>query len=116
MFWLGIGQIVGSAEALFTAYSRGDTSVIPVIDKFVRDFSVAIANTISLLNPEKVVIGGGVSDSMGSVIQRIREEVGRLTPIQADICLANLGGKAGALGAINFASKKIEEQDIQVKK
>lgn len=43
---------------------------------------------------------------MGSVIQRIREEVGRLTPIQADICLANLGGKAGALGAINFASKK----------
>ena len=111
-----LDQIVGSAEALFTAYSRGDTSVIPVIDKFVRDFSVAIANTISLLNPEKVVIGGGVSDSMGSVIQRIREEVGRLTPIQADICLANLGGKAGALGAINFASKKIEEQDIQVKK
>ncbi len=43
-------------------------------------------------------------------------EVGRLTSIQADICLANLGGKAGALGAINFASKKIEEQDIQVKK
>ena len=111
-----LDQIVGSAEALFTAYSRGDASVIPVIDKFVRDFSVAIANTISLLNPEKVVIGGGVSDSMGSVIQRIREEVGRLTPIQADICLANLGGKAGALGAINFASKKIEEQDIQVKK
>ena len=111
-----LDQIVGSAEALFTAYSRGDNSVIPVIDKFVRDFSVAIANTISLLNPEKVVIGGGVSDSMGSVIQRIREEVGRLTPIQADICLANLGGKAGALGAINFASKKIEEQDIQVKK
>ena len=30
--------------------------------------------------------------------------------------LRNLGGKAGALGAINFASKKIEEQDIQVKK
>lgn len=84
-----LDQIVGSAEALFTAYSRGDASVIPVIDKFVRDFSVAIANTISLLNPEKVVIGGGVSDSMGSVIQRIREEVGRLTPIQADICLAN---------------------------
>mgnify|MGYP001435326995 CR=1 FL=1 len=115
MFWLGTGSNCWFGRSIITAYSRGDASVIPVIDKFVRDFSVAIANTISLLNPDSV-IGGGVSDSMGSVIQRIREEVGRLTPIQADICLANLGGKAGALGAINFASKKIEEQDIQVKK
>ena len=73
-----LDQIVGSAEALFTAYSRGDASVIPVIDKFVRDFSVAIANTISLLNPEKVVIGGGVSDSMGSVIRRFERRLAGL--------------------------------------
>ena len=39
-----------------------------------------------------------------------------MTPIQADVCLANLGGKAGALGAINFASIQIEQQDIQVQK
>ena len=41
----------------------------------------------------------------GSVIQRIREEVGRLTSIQADICLANLGGKAGALEQLILLQK-----------
>ena len=62
------------------------------------------------------MIGGGVSDSMGAVIHRIREEVARMTPIQSDVCLASLGGRAGALGAINFASTQIEQQDIQVQK
>ena len=86
------------------------------MERFVRDFSVEIANSISLLNPARVVIGGGVSESMGVVIYRIREEVGRLTPIHAEICLATLGAKAGALGAINFASTLIEQQDIQIRK
>ena len=77
---------------------------------------MAIANCISLMNPSKVVIGGGVSDSMDVVIQRIQEEVAQLTPLQADVCLASLGARAGALGAINYASTQIEQLDIQVKR
>lgn len=111
-----LDQFSGSAENLFSAYSRGEKEVTEIIERFVRNFSVAIANSISLLNPSKVVIGGGVSDSMGAVIHRIREEVARMTPIQSDVCLASLGGRAGALGAINFASTQIEQQDIQVQK
>ena len=49
-----------TAEELFQAYRRGDPQGIEVIEKFILDFSVAIANCISLLNPAKVVIGGGV--------------------------------------------------------
>ena len=69
----------------------------------------------SLLNPAKVVIGGGVSDSMDTVIHQIQEEVAQLTPIPTDICLASLGARAGALGAINYAATQIEQQDIQVR-
>lgn len=105
---------LGSAEQLFAAYSHGDSEVKDIVEKFIRDFSVAIANSISLLNPTKVVIGGGVSDSMLSVIHEIRDEVSRILPIPSDVCLASLGSKAGALGAINFASTQIEQQDIQI--
>lgn len=105
-----------TAEELFQAYRRGDPQGIEVIEKFILDFSVAIANCISLLNPAKVVIGGGVSDSMDTVIFRIRDEVAQMTPMQADICLATLGVRAGALGAISYASHQIEQQDIQVQR
>ncbi len=111
-----LDQFGGSAEELFLEYSKGSQGAVEIMERFVRDFSVAIANSISLLNPARVVIGGGVSESMGVVIYRIREEVGRLTPIHAEICLATLGAKAGALGAINFASTLIEQQDIQIRK
>ena len=105
-----------TAEELFQAYRRGDPQGIEVIEKFILDFSVAIANCISLLNPAKVVIGGGVSDSMDTVIFRIRDEVAQMTPMQADICLATLGVRAGALGAISYASHQIDQQDIQVQR
>ena len=114
------GTALGShgygTEELFKAYRRGETAVNGIIEEFIQDFSVAIANCISLMNPSKVVIGGGVSDSMDVVIQRIREEVAQLTPLQADVCLASLGVRAGALGAINYASTQIEQLDIQVKR
>lgn len=105
-----------TAEELFRSYREGDEQVISIIEKFITDFSVAIANCISLLNPSKVVIGGGVADSMETVIFRIKSEVAQMTPIHADVCLATLGGKAGALGAISFASDQIEQQDIKVQR
>lgn len=111
-----LGQHGCLAEELFLAYQNQDARAVKIIDKFIREFSVSIANCISLLNPEKVVIGGGVSDSLTAVVGRIREEVARMTPIQADVCLASLGAKAGALGAINFASTQIEQQDIQIQR
>lgn len=105
-----------TAEELFQAYRRGDKDVVKVMEQFVMDFSVAIANCISLMNPTKVVIGGGVSDSMDTVIFRIRNEVAQMTPIQADVCLASLGIRAGALGAISFAADQIEQLDIKVQR
>ena len=69
-------------------------------------FSVAIANTISLLNPEKVVIGGGVSDSMGICDSADSRGGWQAYANSGGYLFGNLGGKAGALGAINFASKK----------
>ena len=105
-----------STEELFKAYRSGKTEVNHIIEEFIQDFSVAIANCISLMNPAKVVIGGGVSESMDIIIHRIQEEVAQLTPLQGDVCLATLGARAGALGAINYASTQIEQLDIQVKR
>ena len=114
------GTALGShgctAEELFQAYRQGEEKAGRIVDQFVTDLSVSIANCVSLLNPSKIVIGGGVSDSIEPVIHRIQNEVARMTPIQVDVCLASLGTRAGALGAINYASCQIEQQDIQVQR
>lgn len=103
-----------TADRLFAACCGGEPEAEALSESFIGELSVALANSISLLNPARVVIGGDVAESMGPVIGRLRDEVERLTPIRADICLASLGARAGALGAIDFAVTQIEQQDIRV--
>ena len=78
-------------EELFAAYGQGDREAARVVEPFIRDLSVAIANCVSLLGPAKAVIGGDVSEQMSPVIYRLREEVERLTPIRADVWEAGPG-------------------------
>lgn len=96
-------------HVLFEKYSQGDKGASEIIDEFIAELAVFITNSINLLNPEKVVIGGGVSESMDVVINEIREMVMNLTPIKTNISLAKLKGDAGALGAIAFMFKLIED-------
>lgn len=99
-----------SPEVLFQKYSHGEQQVISIVDSFVVELSVFIANATNLINPERVIIGGDVSESMDIVINQISELVTNLTPIKTEISLARLGGDAGALGAIAFMFKQIENQ------
>lgn len=97
-----------SPDQLFVEYAQGKIDATAIIENFILQLSINIANAVNLLNPEFVLIGGGVSESMDIVIEKLQESVNRLTPIKTKIGLATLGGDAGGLGAIAFAFKEIE--------
>jgi glucokinase len=98
-----------SSENLFKNYYLQDELAIKIIDEFILQFSITLANVTSLLNPELIVIGGGVSESMSGLIDIINKKVSELTPIPIEIKLAQLKGNSGALGSIAYAFKKIQE-------
>jgi glucokinase len=69
---------------------------------------MGVANLISALNPEAVVLGGGLMVGAGDLLlDRIRAEVPRWAqPIAASQCrieLTQLGEAAGLLGAARLA-------------
>ena len=103
-----------SSDELFQRYQEGDAEAKQIVDRFVLDLSLAIANSVSLINPTKVVIGGGVSESLGCVIDQIREKVEMLTPVRTEICLASLGSMAGALGAVGYMIAQLENEDLRL--
>lgn len=49
-----------SAYDLFAHYSSGDSIAVTVLKKAVQFWGMASANLVSLLNPEKVIWGGGI--------------------------------------------------------
>lgn len=95
------------AHELFEMYTHGEQKAVEIISLFVTDLSMGIANMVSLLNPQKVIIGGGVSRSLPVCLDLIRSTVASLTPIPTTIELTVLGEEAGAVGAAAFALEQM---------
>jgi predicted NBD/HSP70 family sugar kinase len=104
-----LSQYGGSSEELFARYSHGDEEAYAIIEEFITNLGIMIANCVSLLNPERVIIGGGVSDALSPIMPKLTELVDSLTLIKTEIKLATLGAKAGAFGAIAYMIEQVEQ-------
>jgi glucokinase len=105
-----IAQRFGAADAgaVIAAARSGDANARAAIDHAARYLGMGIANLISLLNPEAIVLGGGVMQGGGDLLlDPVRREALRWAqPIAARRCrieLTQLGEDAGLLGAARLA-------------
>lgn len=98
-----------TVDAVFAAAADGDARAADAISTMVGHLAHAIANTITVLVPERVVIGGGIATAGDALFAPLRAEVARrLTLVPPDWCEivpAELGTYAGAIGAALWASE-----------
>lgn len=90
-----------NAQRIIAAAAAGDAECLSAMDDFHARFGQAIANLLAVLDPDIVVIGGGLSH-LDSLYTRGVEEVARrvfsddlTTPIVRNL----LGDSAGVIGA-----------------
>ncbi len=92
-----------TVEAAVRAADAGDARAIQGLADIGRYLGIGIANAIILINPERVVLGGGVAGAGERIIGPIRAEIARRVNVTAwqsiDIVTAELGTRAGAVGA-----------------
>lgn len=93
---------------VFVEYRKGNERVVPVVERFIKNLSVMVANSIAMLNPDCVVIGGEVSEYMDEELKQIRDNVSAFVPIQAEIRRAKLGTSAFNLGAIAYTLVSVD--------
>lgn len=99
-----------SVQTLFKGYEQKEPRAVQTVQRFITHLSIGISNMVSLLNPEKVIIGGEVSDHLRPVLDEVRAEVRKLTPIRSAIETTVMGPEAGALGVIAYAFD--QEQNV----
>lgn len=66
-----------TARDVFLAYGRGDPVAVRVLDEAVAYWGMAVANLVSLFNPDTIILGGGVFGPAARFLDRIREEAMR---------------------------------------
>ena len=95
------------AADVFVAYDRNDRIACEVIDNAIELWGMAVANLVSLFNPEIIVFGGGVFGPAAKFLDRIQSEANRWAqPIsiqQVKLVASSLGADAGLYGAGRLA-------------
>jgi glucokinase len=92
-----------TAEAGVLAAQDGDDQALDGLAEIGQWLGIGIANLIVVLNPDRVVVGGGIANAGLLLLDPIRDEVRRrvrVTNLDAvEIVNAELGTWAGAVGA-----------------
>ena len=92
-----------NAKIVIDAARAGDEAAKAVFGGYVQALAVGIINIINMLDPEVIVLGGGVSAAGEFLLDAVREAVKPMvffkTMPYARIELAQLGNDAGIIGA-----------------
>ena len=95
------------ATTVIRAARGGDKLAIKVVNDTCRWLGRGVANLISILNPEAVVIGGELGVALKNSFDEIREEARRWaapeSARQCRILAASVGENAGVIGAARLA-------------
>lgn len=96
-----------SAEAVVAAARAGNEAALDALQQAADYLALGIASLISLLDPDMVVLGGGLMQASDLMLERIRSQALRWTqPIAAGVVRIEktaLGEDAGLLGAARLA-------------
>ena len=92
-----------TAEAVFSAARRGDPAALRAVEAEARFLAVGLTAVAAVLDPELVIVGGGVGRSGDLLLEPIERELHALSPFRPRILLGALGEDGVLHGAIATA-------------
>jgi predicted NBD/HSP70 family sugar kinase len=95
------GQL--TAKAVFDAARAGDSAAVRAVRLEGERIAYTVAAAAAVLDPDLVVLGGGVGHSIDLLLRPVRETLRTLTPLRPKIVPSRLGEDAVLLGAVATA-------------
>jgi len=93
------GQGLGAREVLARA-ATGDARASDIVDSAAAALGAGLAWAVSLVDPELIVLGGGLGSSGGRWLEQVRKRYERLVrPGAPALNVAELGADSGVIGA-----------------
>lgn len=93
-----------SGETIINAAINGDETASQLIDEYTEYLAAGISSFVSIFRPEKVILGGGLSNAGDVLFRPVREKLKQMTFGAEEIGIpevvgAKLGNDAGIIGA-----------------
>jgi len=102
-----------TAKDVFDAAKQNDAFALEIIEYMAFHLGLSLANLANGLNPEKIVIGGGVSKAGKLLVAKVENYMRRFAfPRVAEavqVTIATLGNDAGVIGGAWLAKNKFAQ-------
>lgn len=89
---------------LFARASAGDAGSLAAIDEVARHASVGIAAVQAIIDPSRIVVGGGIG-SQRLFFDRLTHHLMPLLPFSCPVALSRFGARAGLVGSLSLAAR-----------
>lgn len=94
---------------IFEAARNGDERALAIVDQFSAALAKGISALVLALDPQLVVVGGGVSRAGNTLLEPLTRHVEELSIVRApDVAFSSLGDHSVSLGAVRLALDEIE--------
>ena len=98
-----------TAEMVLDAARAGDPQAQVVLAEVTDYLSIAVANLICVVDPERIVLSGDLATYADMFTEPIRERIQGLVPAMPEIVASELGMDAAVLGAIAIAMRETSD-------
>ncbi len=95
------GQL--TAKSVFDAARQGDDAAVRAVRLEGERIAHTVAVAAAVLDPDLVVLGGGVGHSVDLLLKPVRDNLRALTPLRPKLAPSRLGEDAVLLGAVATA-------------
>lgn len=93
-----------TAEQVVERAAAGEPAAQAALSVALEELAVGIANAVIILNPEVVVLGGGLARADERVLEPLRARISALVPAAPAIRMGCLGTEAALAGAAGWAA------------
>jgi glucokinase len=104
-----------TAEEAVERARAGDPKAVAGMERVARRLGVGIAKMITVITPDRVVIGGGVAAAADLLFDPIRDEIARrvwtTSKDEVTLVTAELGTWAGGIGAAIYGAEQAEHAE-----
>lgn len=99
-----------SAKNVFTAARRGDAIAQRVVQIEAERIALAIASIVPVIDPELVILGGGIGRNAELLLEPIGRELRAMSPFAPRVEISPLGTDAVVDGAVWMALQAAQER------
>ncbi|KGE17190.1 ROK family protein [Paenibacillus wynnii] len=109
--WVNYDPEAIQAVMISKAYDLEDPLAIEVMHETGSLLGFGLSNVINMFNPELIIVGGGMAAAGDRLLNTVRETVSnhalKLSGSNCRIVQAELGNRAGTIGAASYAHSKM---------